>query len=269
MPHEMGRVYLVGAGPGAADLLTLRAARLIRSAEALLYDALVGPEILEFAPRGCVRIQTGKRGDRPSMRQDTINKLMLRLARRGLKVVRLKGGDPSIFGRVQEERDFLEIHRVQVEVVPGITALSAAAAQFAFPVTHRQLARRVTFATGRLAGGGVADHALSGMADSETTLALYMGANVAQEAARQLIAAGRSPGTPVMIAESVSLPEANAAFSSLAELADGAPFASNQGPILLVIGAAIECAAQRASQGNPLHADIGAPSRPPRQIGEH
>ena len=109
MPSEpsIGRVLLVGAGPGPADLMTVRAQRAVQSAQALLYDALVSDEVIALAPAGCVRIQTGKRAGRASMAQDTINRLMLRLARRGLTVVRLKGGDPSIFGRVGEETDYL------------------------------------------------------------------------------------------------------------------------------------------------------------------
>src|SRR5690606_31563562 len=122
MPHETGRVQLVGAGPGAADLMTVRALRAVEGAQALLYDALVTDEVLALAPKGCVRIQAGKRAGKASMAQDAINRLMLRLARRGLRVVRLKGGDPSVFGRSGEERAFLEAHGVAVEIVPGVTA---------------------------------------------------------------------------------------------------------------------------------------------------
>src|SRR3569833_4726508 len=130
MPHEPGKVLLVGAGPGAADLLTLRAARAIEGAEALLYDALVEDEVVTLATPGCLRIQTGKRAGRASMAQETINRLMLRLARRGVKVVRLKGGDPSIFGRSGEEVEFLERRGVAEEVVHGVNDDSEAAAQF-------------------------------------------------------------------------------------------------------------------------------------------
>ncbi|HEY0650226.1 uroporphyrinogen-III C-methyltransferase, partial [Phenylobacterium sp.] len=152
MPPEPGRpkegkVRLVGAGPGAADLLTIRALRAIEGAQALLYDALVADEVIALAPAACLKIQTGKRAGRPSLRQETINRLMLRLARRGLNVVRLKGGDPSIFGRVGEEATFLHAHGIATEVVPGVTAASAAAAQFGFPLTHRGEARRLLVAT--------------------------------------------------------------------------------------------------------------------------
>lgn len=256
---SLGEVFLVGAGPGAVDLLTLRAARLIETADALLYDALTGTEILAMAPRGCVCIQTGKRGDRPSMRQETINKLMLRLARRGLKVVRLKGGDPSIFGRVQEEREFLERYGVRVDVVPGITAVSAAAAQFSFPLTYREMARRITLATGRLAGGGVADCAPTEMADPQSTLALYMASSVAQDSARQLIAAGRASSTPVLIAESVSLPEARTTLRTLGDLAGGADLHLSGGPVLLIIG---EVAAFANESLSPTQVDIDDAAQP-------
>src|SRR5579871_3629492 len=119
MPLEAGKVMLVGAGPGPADLLTVRALRAIEGAQALLYDALVSDEVLALAPPGCTRIQTGKRAGGTSMAQETINALMLRLTRRGLTVVRLKGGDPSVFGRVGEEIGFLRGRGVIVEVIPG------------------------------------------------------------------------------------------------------------------------------------------------------
>ncbi|WP_233248235.1 uroporphyrinogen-III C-methyltransferase, partial [Caulobacter sp. D5] len=135
--------------------MTLRAARAVESAQALLYDALVSDAAIALAPAGCVRILTGKRSGRPSMKQEAINRLMLRLARRGLRVVRLKGGDPSVFGRVGEEAEFLRAHGVSVEVVPGVTAASAAAAQFNFPLTHRGEARRVIFTTARVGSGDV------------------------------------------------------------------------------------------------------------------
>src|SRR4051812_41065700 len=152
-PRDLGRVHLVGAGPGSADLLTVRAVRAIEGAEALLYDALVSDEVLALAPAACLKIRTGKRGGQASMSQATINHLMLRLARRGLRVVRLKGGDPSIFGRVGEEVAFLRGHGVEATVAPGVTAACAAAAQFGFPLTHRGEARGLFIATATLSGG--------------------------------------------------------------------------------------------------------------------
>ncbi|HEX5379501.1 MAG TPA: uroporphyrinogen-III C-methyltransferase [Phenylobacterium sp.] len=246
MPHETGQVLLVGAGPGPADLMTVRALRAVETAQALLYDALVGREILELAPRACLRIQTGKRAGRASMRQETINRLMLRLARRGLKVVRLKGGDPSVFGRVGEESDFLRAHGVAAEIVPGVTAACAAAAQFDVPLTHRGLARRVVFATARIEGGRLADAEWARSLDAETTLALYMARDSAQAIADGLVARGLSPATPALAVESAGSPDARLLTGSLADLPGRLEAWSQGGPVLLVVGAV---AARAATAG--------------------
>lgn len=234
MPHDPGQVLLVGAGPGPADLMTVRAMRAVQGAQALLYDALIQPEILDLAPATCIRIQTGKRAGRTSMAQAVINRLMLRLARRGLRVVRLKGGDPSIFGRVGEESAFLKSHGVPVEIVPGVTTACAAAAQFDFPLTHRGMARRVVFATATLTAGRlVADW--DGVADPETTLAIYMGGAAAEQIRDRLIAAGRSPCTPVAVIENVGSPQARILAGSL----DGLPplaASTGGGPVMIVVG---------------------------------
>lgn len=242
----MGRVLLVGAGPGSADLLTVRALRAIEGAGAVLYDALVGEEVLALLPASALRIQTGKRSGRTSMGQDTINHLMLRLARRGLTVVRLKGGDPSIFGRSGEERAFLEAHGIDVEIVPGVTAASAAAAQFAFPLTHRRQARRVVFATARVEEGAVAEGEWKSLADPETTAVFYMGRDAAPAIARRLIAAGRSPATPALAVENAGRPEARLVGSTLARLADDLAALAATGPVLIVVG---EVAAQARAEG--------------------
>ncbi len=241
MPHEVkpprtkqGRVRLVGAGPGAADLLTLRALRAVETAGALLYDALVSEEVLALAPAHCLKIQTGKRAGRASMKQETINRLMLRLARRGLEVVRLKGGDPSIFGRVGEEAAYLNAHGIETEVTPGVTAACAAAAQFNFPLTHRGQARRVVFTTARLEAGALqCDWAAA--ADPEATLAIYMGGGAAEALGARLIEAGRAPNTPALAIESAGSPKARLRRGTLADLArlvEG----GQGGPILLVVG---------------------------------
>ena len=237
MPHEPGKVMLVGAGPGAADLLTLRAARAIEGAQALLYDALVGDEIVALAPQGCLRMQVGKRAGRASLRQETINRLMLRLAERGLRVVRLKGGDPSIFGRSGEEAEFLERHGVEIEIVPGVTAASAAAAQFGFPLTHRGEARRLVLATVRTGDGEVTGGGWAGLADPEATVALYMGRDSAADAAARLMAEGRAPSTPAMAVENASRPDARLIHARLDGLGQAVATSAGTGPVLLVIGA--------------------------------
>lgn len=252
----LGCVVLVGAGPGPADLLTVRAMRAIQSAGALLYDALVDAEVVALAPPGCVCIQTGKRAGRASMSQDLINRLMLRLARRGLRVVRLKGGDPSIFGRVGEERRFLRSHGVAVEIVPGVTAACAAAAQFGFPLTHRGEARRLVLTTGRLETGALA--ADWAAADGQTTLAIYMGGGVAADLRDRMIAAGRPASTPALAVESAGGAEARLKRGTLDQLADIAASASG-GPILIVVGevaaqAVAHTAAAPEAQGRTLRA---------------
>jgi uroporphyrin-III C-methyltransferase len=212
MPHETltGRVALVGAGPGPADLMTVRALRAVEGAQALLYDALISDEVLALAPRACLRIQTGKRAGGASMKQETINRLMLRLARRGLTVVRLKGGDPSVFGRVGEEQAYLEAHGVSVEVVPGVTAASAAAAQFGFPLTHRGVARSVAFATARIQDGSVVEAGWNSKADH----------------------------TPAIAVENAGHPTARLIASDLMGLPERLAHAGCDGPVLLVIGEA-------------------------------
>jgi len=249
MPPETkpGRVRLVGAGPGAADLLTVRALRAIEQAEALLYDALVSEEVLALAPAACLKIQTGKRAGRTSMKQETINRLMLRLARRGLTVVRLKGGDPSVFGRVGEETAFLRAHGIATEVVPGVTAACAAAAQFDFPLTHRGEARRVTFTTARLEAGALQTD-WRAAADPQTTLAIYMGGAAAGELGARLVAAGRAASTPAAVVESAGSPGARLRCGTLGELAalvDG----GSGGPVLLVVGEVAALAAGAEATG--------------------
>ena len=238
MPHEvvMGRVRLVGAGPGAADLLTVRALRAIEGAQALLYDALVADEVLALAPTACLKIQTGKRAGQASMKQSTINRLMLRLARRGLNVVRLKGGNPSIFGRVGEEREFLQAYGVAVEVVPGVTAACAAAAQFGFPLTHRGEARRLLISTATVTGGALVEAGWAGAADPETTLALYMGRDQVQAVADQLIRHGRPGATPAVAVENAGCPGARGIASTLEDLATAVDAAGPTGPVVLLIG---------------------------------
>jgi uroporphyrin-III C-methyltransferase len=255
MPHDIkppdrsGRVRLVGAGPGPADLLTVRALRAIQTAQAVLYDALVGPEVLALAPAACLKIQTGKRAGRASMAQDTINRLMLRLARRGLEVVRLKGGDPSIFGRVGEEAAFLHAHGVETEVVPGITAACAAAAQFGFPLTHRGEARSVLFSTATVTSGVLSGGGWTAAADRQTTLALYMGRDQIAAVAERLTGQGRSASTPAIAVENAGHPNARAIASTLGGLAEAVAAVAPTGPVVLLIGEVAARAGVRLADG--------------------
>ncbi len=249
MPHDTapGRVQLVGAGPGPADLLTVRALRAIEGAQALLYDALVADEVVALAPGACVKIQTGKRAGRASMAQAAINRLMLRLARRGLRVVRLKGGDPSIFGRVGEEVAFLASHGVETEVIPGVTAASAAAAQFGFPLTHRGEARRLLISTATTKDGVAPDGGWAAAADQETTLALYMGRDQLAAVTARLIAHGRAPQTSAMAVENAGHPHARATRATLHTLADALSATAPTGPVVVIVGDVTAQAAVRAA----------------------
>lgn len=242
-----GRVLLVGAGPGAADLLTLRALQAIDIADIVLFDALVSDDIRKLIRPNTRSIEIGKRGHRSSTPQDFINRLMARFALRGAIVVRLKGGDPSMFGRAAEERTFLESQGVEVEVIPGVTAASAAAAQFGFSLSERQTARRVLFATGRTLAGAETDWQAA--AHAETTLCLYMGCADFTAIAAQLIAAGRPATTPALAAIDVERPGARLITATLASLAEGLAREALDGPVFIAIGAA--CAAARTTNVTP------------------
>ncbi|MFZ5671018.1 MAG: uroporphyrinogen-III C-methyltransferase [Pseudomonadota bacterium] len=259
MPDAPGKVWLVGAGPGAADLMTVRAQDRVRGAQALLYDALVSAEAVDLAPPGCIRIETGKRAGRAGMRQETINRLMLRLARRGLAVVRLKGGDPSVFGRVGEEAAFLRAHGIDCEVVPGVTAASAAAAQFGFPLTHRGEARRLLIATATTGDGALTAEGWAAAADPQTTLALYMGRDQLAAAVTRLIDQGRAPDTPAVAVENAGRADARALAGSLGELAGRLGRRAADGPVVVIVGAVVARAAARE-----IAAAFAPRGRPPR-----
>ncbi|ESQ78316.1 uroporphyrinogen-III C-methyltransferase [Asticcacaulis sp. YBE204] len=255
MPN--GFVSLVGAGPGDADHLTLGAFKTLESAQALLYDALVSEDILALAPDKCVKICVGKRGDRLSVSQDKTNALMVRLARKGLHVVRLKGGDPSVFGRVEEERDYLDQHAIDHKTLPGVTAASAAAAQFAFPLTHRGEARSVTFLTGRTKDGSI-DLKDAAVSDPGVSLVFYMSSHNAAHIQAHLLAAGRDPHTPIVIVENAGRAYANALKGRLYDLATQVAEAAFEGPVLIGIGdafrfARVEIQTALNSPGLPRH----------------
>ena len=232
-----GCVTLCGAGPGDADLLTLGALKAIQSAQAILYDALVSDEILALAPARCIQIGVGKRGDRLSIPQDKTNDLMVRLARRGLNVVRLKGGDPSVFGRVEEERDHLDRHGIAHRTLAGVTAASAAAAQFEFPLTHRGDARSVTFLTGRTKDGSV-DLDAGAVSNPEASLVFYMSSHNAAHIEAALRAAGRSPATPLILVENAGRATARAVKGTLSDLGRLAAAHAWDGPVLIGVGCA-------------------------------
>jgi uroporphyrin-III C-methyltransferase len=228
-----GTVYLVGAGPGAPDLLTLRAARLLAEADIVFYDALVHPETIALAERA-EKIAVGKRCGKHSTAQKFINKRLVDAAQRHRVVVRLKGGDPMLFGRAQEEIAALEEAGVPCEVVPGVTAALAAAAELRTSLTQRGNARSITFATPRVGVDEPASTWASGLAAADAG-AIYMGVGEAELISRTLIAAGKSAGLPVAIVESASLPEQRIHYTTLGDLPR---FAHEQitGPALILMG---------------------------------
>jgi len=197
----LGSVHVVGAGPGDPELLTLRALRLIQTADVVVFDRLVSPEILDFTRRDAERINVGKVPGNHTMDQDQINQILVSQAKLGKRVVRLKGGDPFVFGRGGEEVDFVQSHGIDTYVVPGITAALACAAAAGIPLTHRRSASAVTFLTGHGAGGGDTDHDWKYLANSGHTLAVYMGVGAADSTAGNLMDHGMSPATPVAIIE--------------------------------------------------------------------
>jgi uroporphyrin-III C-methyltransferase len=234
-----GQVWLVGAGPGDPDLLTLQAARLLATADVVVHDRLVGPGILALIPPAARRLYVGKRKSHHSLPQDDVNDLLIGLAREGLRVVRLKGGDPFLFGRGGEELLACRRAGVPCAVAPGVSAAVAASAAIGAPLTHRGLAQSVTFVTGHAAvsaDGQTGDPDLDwdALARPHHTVAVYMGLSSAAMIAARLIEAGRSPATPVALIEKVSLGEERRLTATLADLPAAA--ASLSGPVILIIG---------------------------------
>ena len=234
-----GRVYLVGAGPGAPDLLTLRAAEILQRAEVVFHDALVHPETLALAVRAD-KVPVGKRSGRRSTAQMFINKRLIDAARKHAVVVRLKGGDPPLFGRAQEEVDALRGAGVDFEIVPGVTAASAAAAELGISLTRRGLARHVVLLTPRAAEGENKNDWAASVLAADTAV-LYMGAGLAQTIAAELIGSGKPPATPVALVENASLPESRVLLGTLADLPSLAR-KTGGGPTVVVFGDVLKAA---------------------------
>jgi uroporphyrin-III C-methyltransferase len=226
-----GIVHLVGAGPGAPDLLTVRAVRLLGEADIVFYDALVPQEILSLI-KTKKRIPVGKRSGLRSTAQHFINKQLLDAAKRYRTVVRLKGGDPMLFGRAHEEIEFLVGKGIPVKITPGITAALAAAADLGISLTRRGKARSVAFVTPRV-GEGTAESSWVRAALAADTVAIYMGADELPEIAARLIVAGKSMATPVAVVENASLPDMALTYGTLARLPQ---WESRGGPALILIG---------------------------------
>jgi uroporphyrin-III C-methyltransferase/precorrin-2 dehydrogenase/sirohydrochlorin ferrochelatase len=236
-PRREGRVTLVGAGPGDPELLTLKAVRALQSATIILYDDLVGPEILELARREAKRVAVGKTGRGPSCRQSDINAQMVALALAGETVVRLKGGDPLVFGRATEEIEACRAAGIEVAIVPGISAAQGAAAALGFSLTERREARRIQFVTGHGADGRLpSDLDWGAIADPAATTIVYMPRATLGELARSAIAAGLSPDMPAVAIASATLPEQAQVAGTIATIRDLAAALPAGAPVTVVIG---------------------------------
>jgi uroporphyrin-III C-methyltransferase len=231
-PEKPGKVVLLGAGPGAADLITVRGARLLAQADVVLYDALVTADMLALCPQA-LKISVGKRSGRRSTAQTVINQQLVDCAKKYALVVRLKGGDPMMFGRADEELRALEAEGIEVEIVPGITAALAAAASTKQPLTKRGIARSVAFFTSSTAP----DHPEHTTLPDCDTLIQYMGGKEAIATARKLLAQGRSQELPVVVVENCSRPNERILRLRLNELEQG--LADCSGPVLVMIGEAL------------------------------
>lgn len=234
-----GDVWLVGAGPGDPDLLTRKAERLIKAATVIFHDALIGPAILDLVPRSVRLVPVGKRSGRHSSTQGEIDALLIAASLAGERVVRLKGGDPSIFGRSMEEIAALARIGVRVRICPGITAASATAASAGISLSLRGTARQVRFVTAQTRAGVADAIDWASLAKADATIAFYMGRAAAPDIRRNLIAHGMAPDTPVLIATNVSLPDEQLLHTRLDLLPVAIDGAAGGGPSLILIGEAV------------------------------
>lgn len=233
---RIGTVHLVGAGPGDPDLLTVKAMRLIQSAEVVVYDRLVSAEIMALVPKSASLISVGKAPKCHTVVQERINEILVEQAIAGRDVVRLKGGDPLIFGRGSEEAATLRSHNIPVEYIPGITAAQGAASSTGVPLTHRGLADSVRYVTGHRAKDAPLDLDWQSLANPNTTLVIYMGAENMADISQNLIANGLSPTTPVMAISSATTPQETRLVSDLEQIARQINPARMPAPLLFVIG---------------------------------
>lgn len=240
-----GKVYLVGAGPGDPELLTLKAARIIAAADVVVYDRLVPAEIMNLVPGGAARINVGKQSGNHPVPQDEINVLLVRLARSGRTIVRLKGGDPFIFGRGCEEAIELERAGIPYEVVPGITAAQGCSASARVPLTHRGLATGVRYVTGHCKSNEALNLDWESLADPNTTLVVYMGLANIDEIARGLIRHGLPRDTPVLAVCQGTTAHERRICTSLATLTLAVREAELAGPVVFIIGKVAAIAMER------------------------
>jgi uroporphyrin-III C-methyltransferase len=242
-----GAVWLVGAGPGDPELLTLKALRVLQTAQVVVHDGLVSDEILALAPVEARRISVAKRKSRHSYAQDEINRMLVAFALEGLNVVRLKGGDPFIFGRGGEELEACRAAGVECRIVPGVTAALAAGAAAGAPLTHRGAAQSLTFVTGHAAAGQEPELDWDSLARPNQTVVVYMGVSTAPGIAARLVAAGRASTTPALVVENASRADERRIVTTLGELPQAA--AELAGPALLIVGEAMALAQAGGVEG--------------------
>jgi len=253
----MGTVYLVGAGPGDPDLLTLRAHRLLRSCDAVVHDSLGPTALLDLVPEGCERHFVGKRRGHHSVPQPSTNAVLVELAHRHRVIVRLKGGDPFLFGRGGEEAAHLAERGVPVQVVPGVTAGIAAPAYAGIPVTHRNAGSSVTFVTGHEEIDKVRPGVdWRGLARCSDGLVIYMGLHNLRHICQELMAGGLSPATPAAVIQQGTVRGQRQLVACLEDLADRVEEEALASPSIVVIG---EVVAQRVPECAPLPADVEMP----------
>ncbi|MEL6859563.1 MAG: siroheme synthase CysG [Pseudomonadota bacterium] len=253
--RQIGTVDIVGAGPGDPELLTLKAFRLIQNADIVFHDRLVSAEIMDLVRRDATRVSVGKSKANHSVPQNQIHDLMIEAARQGQRVVRLKGGDPFIFGRGGEEIEALRAAGIEARTVPGISSALGCAASANLPLTHRDHAQTLTFVTGHAKSGEVPDLDWDALAKPAQTVVVFMGVGTAPTLAEKLIHAGRAPSTPVAVIENGTRPNEIKVFGTLAELPQLIEHAGIKGPALLVIG---EVSAIPAEALNKLSAEAAA-----------
>ena len=240
--NKKGFVSLVGAGPGDPDLMTVKAIRLLKQADVVVYDRLVSADILSLIPTGVSRISVGKEVGKHCVPQSEINEIIVNLALAGRKVVRLKGGDPYMFGRGGEETLALKKRNIDFEVVPGITAAAGCSAYSGIPLTHRGMSRRVQFITGHFSNDEPIDLNWNTIADSESTLVIYMGLSTLPQVIQSLIDAGLPPTTPAAAIQNGTTATQQRLITQLDQLNDAIHRKQMQAPVMIIIGEVVSLA---------------------------
>lgn len=232
----IGKVYLVGAGPGDPDLITVKGLRCLKEADVILYDRLVNSELLQYAKDGAQLVYCGKLPHYHTMKQETINHFIVKYAKKGHHVVRLKGGDPFVFGRGGEEAEACAKHAIPFEIVPGITAGIAASAYAGIPVTHRTLSKSFAFITGHQAGDRAAEHQWAHLANGVDTICVYMGVAQLPIIIKNLIENGKSKQTPIALIHWGTLSEQRTVVGTLETIEELVKKAAISNPSMIVIG---------------------------------